>query len=411
MPRIMVINSGSSSLKCSLYSFAEQGSGGKAGPVQLCSGQVERIGEEKPWLTLSADGSETEQRCSASDHEAALTVFLDRMVDTVEAIESLDDIAAVGHRVVHGGESISRSVAVDQEVIDAIEENAKLAPLHNPPNLTGLRAAMERLPDCLQVAVFDTAFHQSMPPQAYLYALPHELYEDHDVRRYGFHGTSHRYVAERAAEMLERKLSRCSLITIHLGNGCSAAAVRNGESVDTSMGLTPLEGLVMGTRCGDMDPSLPLLFPEMLDMTTEEVYEMLNRRSGLKGPSGISNDMREIIAAARKEGERAERANKALEVFCYRVRKYIGAYAAVLGGVDAVVFTAGIGENCTEVRRRICGGLENLGIALDSTRNAEVRGEEAVISPPDSTVSVLVVPTDEELKIAMDTFDIYEEQS
>jgi acetate kinase len=323
------------------------------------------------------------------------------------ALGSLGEIAAVGHRVVHGGEKISESVAVDDEVIQAIEENATLAPLHNPPNLTGLRAAMDRLPDRLQVAVFDTAFHQSMPPSAYLYALPYELYQRHHIRRYGFHGTSHRYVAERAAQILGRSREECNLITMHLGNGCSAAAVERGRSVDTTMGLTPLEGLVMGTRCGDIDPSLPFLFTDMLGMSPQEVYDLLNRRSGLVGLSGVSNDMREIIEAAESDGEESGRARKALQVFSYRVKKYIGAYCAVLGELDAVVFTAGIGENCPQVRQMACEGLQQMGIQVDERRNEATVGQEGIISLDGSRVSVLIVPTDEELKIASDTYEVY----
>lgn len=407
MPKILVINSGSSSLKCSLFVFPEEGTSGEVRPHSVAGGAVERIGEGKSSMSLEAEGVSIERACEAADHGQALEDLLEALVGETEALESLEEIGAVGHRVVHGGEKISESVAVDEEVIEAIEENATLAPLHNPPNLTGLRAATERLPGRLQVAVFDTAFHQSMPAAAYLYALPYELYRRHHIRRYGFHGTSHRYVAERAADMLGRPRAECNLITIHLGNGCSAAAVRQGRSVDTSMGLTPLEGLVMGTRCGDIDPSLPFLFTDMLGMSPQEVYDMLNRRSGLAGLSGVSNDMREIIETAESGGQEAERARHALDVFCYRIKKYIGAYAAVLGELHAVVFTAGIGENCPPVRRRACEGLETMGIRLDDARNESTVGREGDISAEDSRVRVLVVPTDEELKIASDTYEVY----
>jgi acetate kinase len=407
MPKILVINSGSSSLKCSLFVFPDKENSGEVHPYSVAGGAVERIGEGKSSMSLEAEEVSIERACEAADHRQALEDLLEVLVGETEALESLEEIAAVGHRVVHGGEKISESVAVDEEVIEAIEENATLAPLHNPPNLTGLRAATERLPDRLQVAVFDTAFHQSMPPGAYLYALPYELYRRHHIRRYGFHGTSHRYVAERAARMLGHAPSECNLITIHLGNGCSAAAVRKGLSVDTTMGLTPLEGLVMGTRCGDIDPSLPFLFTDMLGMSPQEVYDMLNRRSGLAGLSGVSNDMREIIEAAESDGEKAERARNALEVFCYRVKKYIGAYCAVLGELDAVVFTAGIGENSPPVRRISCAGLDSLGIRLDDARNESTVGCEGDISAENSDVRVLVVPTDEELKIASDTYEVY----
>lgn len=410
MPKILVINSGSSSLKCSLFLFPEPEAESNKPPEAVASGGVERIGEGKSLLSLDTDAGSVEHPCEAADHAQALESLLNTLVAETESLESLDEIAAVGHRVVHGGEKISKSVAVDQEVIDAIEDNATLAPLHNPPNLTGLRAAMERLPGRLQAAVFDTAFHQSMPPSAYLYALPYNLYEKHDIRRYGFHGTSHRYVAERAAAILGREPRECNLITLHLGNGCSAAAVQKGKSVDTTMGLTPLEGLVMGTRCGDIDPSLPFLFTDMLGMEPQEVYELLNRQSGLVGLSGVSNDMREIISAAESGGENAERAQNAMDVFCYRVKKYIGAYWASLGELDAVVFTAGIGENCPQVRRKACEGMESMGLRLDERKNEEAVGVEATISADESDVALLVVPTDEELKIATDTYEVYLEQ-
>ncbi len=407
MPKILVINSGSSSLKCSLFSFSDGDASGEQSPQRLASGSVDRIGEEKAGLSLETEQSTVERGCRAPDHGAALEGLLKALVAEMSSLESLDEISAVGHRVVHGGEDISESVAVDDGVIDAIEENAELAPLHNPPNLTGLRAARERLPERLQVAVFDTAFHQSMPPRAYLYAIPYEMYEDKDVRRYGFHGTSHRYVAERGAEMLGQPLGETNLITLHLGNGCSATAVRNGQSVDTSMGLTPLEGLVMGTRSGDIDPSLPYLMTQLAEMSPEEVYEMLNRQSGLLGLSGISNDMREIISSMEAQDDGAERAKKALEVFSYAVKKYIGSYWAILGDLHGIVFTAGIGENCPRVRRMACSGMEKMGLKLDADRNKRAIGSESMVSTPDSDVPVMVVPTDEELKIAMDTFEIY----
>jgi len=395
--KILVINCGSSSIKCTLFAMPER--------RVLADCMVEKIGEGDAALTLRGEEVSLSRPCRSDDHKAALDVVLDCLLrEGGGVLGSLDEIAAVGHRMVHGGEKISSSVAVDSEVIKVVEENIKLAPLHNPPNLVGLKAAMERFGGKLQVAVFDTAFHGTIPPEAYFYAVPYELYKEHGVRRYGFHGTSHRYVADRAAQMLSMALEECNLITLHLGNGCSAAAVRGGRSVDTSMGLTPLEGLVMGTRCGDIDPALFFYLAEQLGMSPQEVYDLLNRRSGLAGLSGVGNDMREIIAAARSGNVRAE---LALGVFCYRVKKYIGAYHAVLGRLDGIVFTAGIGENSPEVRRRALDGLEPLGIRLDEKKNARAVGREAIISADNSAVSVLVVPTDEALNIAIDTYGVY----
>jgi len=394
--KILVINSGSSSIKCSLFELP--------GPSLLARCTVERIGEGKASLVFERDGSLERRAARADTHAEALDAILKRLLEgDGRVLEGLEQISAVGHRVVHGGEKVSRSVVVDEGVLEVIRENCALAPLHNPPNLMGLEAALDRLPHAQQVAVFDTAFHATMPPQAYLYALPRELYVKHHIRRYGFHGTSHRYVAERAAQLLGRPLEECNLITLHLGNGCSAAAVRGGRSVDTSMGLTPLEGLVMGTRCGDIDPALPFVLARDLQMRPEEVNELLNRRSGLAGLSGVSNDMREVIQAAQSGDTWAERA---LDVFCYRIKKYIGAYWAVLGEPHAVVFTAGIGENSPPVRERACAGLEPLGLRLDEGRNLRAVGREAFISADDSPVAALVVPTNEELKIAMDTYQL-----
>jgi acetate kinase len=391
--KVLVVNSGSSSLKCTLFGMPER--------EALAHCVVERIGEDEPAISIEANGAEEAGPCTAEDHEQALDAALRALLESRGgALKALEEIGAVGHRVVHGGEEMSGSAVVTEEVMAVIRRNSVLAPLHNPANLVGLEAAAGRLPHTPQVAVFDTAFHGTMPPAAYLYGLPYELYEQHGIRRYGFHGTSHAYVAERAAEVLGVPFDGCSLITLHLGNGCSACAVRNGRSVDTSMGMTPLEGLVMGTRCGDVDPALFFLLTRELDMAPADVYDLLNRQSGLQGLSGKTNDMREILADA-EEGD--ARARAALEVFCYRVRKYIGAYLAVLGGADAVVFTAGIGENCPLVRRMVCQGLEPLGIRLDGARNEAAVGREATISEDGSPVTVLVVPTDEELRIAIET--------
>jgi len=395
--KILVINSGSSSIKCTLFLMPER--------AVLANCHVERIGEGDPTVSLMSRDVSFTRPCAAGNHKQGLEVVIQTLRESGEqALVSLDEIEAVGHRIVHGGEKVSQSMEVNEAVIDIIRENFPLAPLHNPPNLDGLEAALEKLPGRLQVAVFDTAFHRSLPPRAFLYALPYELYEQHHVRRYGFHGTSHAYVSARAAEILSVPREQCNLITLHLGNGCSATAVRNGRSVDTSMGMTPLEGLVMGTRCGDIDPALSYFLSEELDMTPAQVYDLFNRRSGLLGLSGRANDMREIIQKAEKGNPRAQ---KALDLFCYRAKKYIGAYRAVLGKVDAVVFTAGIGENSPTVRRLVCEGLDSMGLHLDRMRNETAVGEEAIISAADSPTAILVVPTDEELKIAIDTYEIH----
>ena len=398
--KILVVNTGSSSLKCSLFAMPQEDA--------LADATVEKIGEGDGVLRFEAGETKFERPCSVHDHAQALDAVLDCMVHENGVLEDPDEIAAVGHRLVHGGEEISESVVVDDEVIAVIERNAELAPLHNPPNLVGLKAAIARFPGKRQVGVFDTAFHKSMPPEAYHYALPYEFYEKHHVRRYGFHGTSHRYVTERATRMLDMRPADCNLITMHLGNGCSAAAVRGGRCADTTMGLTPLEGLVMGTRCGDIDPALVFFFIENLGMTPAQVNEMFNRRSGLLGLSGVGNDMRELLQAAQGGHERAE---LAISVFCYRVKKYIGAYLAALGRVDGLVFTGGIGENGHAIRARACSGLEGLGMCLDETRNKAVVGCDGIISTDESPTRILVVHTDEALKIAQDTYGIHMQQS
>lgn len=393
--KILAVNAGSSSLKCTLFEMPARRT--------LAAGQVERIGTDGPVLSYEADGTAVERECEADSHQAALEVLVRCLLrEGGGVMNDLDEIAAVGHRVVHGG-PMSCSALVDEAVEGIIRENATLAPLHNPYNLAGVDAARQMLPGRPQVAVFDTAFHTAMPPQAFLYALPYRLYEERHVRAYGFHGISHRYVTHRAAEVLQRPVEALNLITLHLGNGCSAAAVRNGRSVDTSMGMTPLEGLVMGTRCGDVDPGLFFFLCEWLELGPAQVYEMFNRDSGLTGLSGVSNDVREILAAAAAGNERAQ---TALDVFAYRVKKYIGAYLAVLGRVDGIVFTAGIGENCAPLRAAICEGLEALGIVLDKERNEAAVGTEAVISAEGSPAAVLVIPTNEALEIAIETYEV-----
>ncbi len=394
--KVLVINSGSSSVKYQLFNMEKE--------EVLVKGIVERIG---------IDGSFLEQEFSRRDelrideeienHSQAINLIMDTLLDDeVGVIEDMDEISAVGHRVVHGGEEFSGSVKITEEVIKKMEEVSDLAPLHNPPNLAGIRVCRELMPETPQIGVFDTSFHQSMPEHAYIYALPYEYYKEYGIRRYGFHGTSHRYVAQRAADMAGKDLEDINIITCHLGNGASVAAVRKGKSVDTSMGLTPLEGLVMGTRCGDLDPAIVPFLQKREDLSPDEIDSIMNKESGLLGLSGISNDSRDIEEAA-SEGD--ERAQLARDVFAYRVKKYIGAYTAAMGGVDAIVFTAGIGENAVGLREEMLSGLEYLGFELDEKAN-QTRGEEVEISTPESDVSVFVVPTDEELVIARDTAEI-----
>ncbi|HDM70692.1 MAG TPA: acetate kinase, partial [Thermotogales bacterium] len=320
-------------------------------------------------------------------------------------IENLDQISAVGHRVVHGGERFANSVRIDDEVLRVIEENSDLAPLHNPPNIMGIKAAMKLLPNVPQVAVFDTAFHQTIPEKAYLYAIPYSYYEKYRIRRYGFHGTSHRYVSRRAAEILGIPYEKLKIITCHLGNGASIAAVKYGRSIDTSMGFTPLEGLVMGTRSGDIDPAIVTFLQEKEGMSAGEVYDLLNKKSGVLGLSELSSDMRDIEEGAMKGDERLR---LVLDIYEYRIAKYIGAYAAAMNGVDVIIFTAGVGENSSILRREICENyLGYLGVKIDVEKN-EFKGEERIISTDDSKVKVMVIPTNEELLIARDTKEIVE---
>jgi acetate kinase len=395
--KVLVLNCGSSSVKYELYAMPE----GKV----LAKGVVERVGEEGGAIRHGDSGGERREELVVPDHRAGLDAAV-RLLTGGEspAVGDLAEIKAVGHRVVHGGEAFTGSVLITAEVEKVIEEHFDLAPLHNPPNLTGIRAAAELLPGVPQVACFDTAFHTAIPEHAYLYALPYEVYQRYRVRRYGFHGTSHRYVARRCAEIMGLHKYALNAITCHLGNGCSMAAVASGRSVDTSMGMTPLEGLVMGTRSGDVDPGIIYYLaeqPEFEDFAA--ISRLLNKRSGLLGLSGVSNDMREVLEAA---GEGHARARLAVEVFAYRIRKYIGAYAAVLPPLHAVIFTGGIGENAAEVRERICTGLEaNLGVRLDPEANrAAVGGVEADVAAVDSAVRLMVIPTDEEKAIAADTY-------
>lgn len=393
--KILVINCGSSSLKYEVYAMPERQSLGK--------GLVERIGEQEGHVRQTAERGAYERTDPVPNHKAAAQEMHRALVDAEQGVLSdLNEIDAVGHRVVHGGEQYSSSVLIDEEVIAAIEQNAELAPLHNPANLTGIREARELLPDVGQVAVFDTAFHQTLPPAAYLYGLPRELYTKHRIRRYGFHGTSHRYVAGEALRMRKRSAENTNIISCHLGNGASITAIFHGRSIDTSMGFTPLEGLVMGTRSGDVDPAVVLFLMER-GYTVEQMNRLLNKKSGLLGLSGISNDVRDLEKAAANGDPRAI---EALDVYAYRIRKYIGGYAANLVKVDILVFTGGVGENDARMRERICHRLENIGIVMDYDKNTQNGSRPGVISTEYSPIDIVVVPTNEEVQIAMDAYNI-----
>ncbi len=394
--KILVINTGSSSIKYQLFDMAKE--------TVLAAGMAERLGSDAGTLShtvTAADGApKTIEITENLDHARGLARIAALLMDATHGvIKDTSDIAAVGHRVVHGGETFQDPRIIDQSVLDEIEKNTPLAPLHNPANLTGIRVAGSVFPTASQVAVFDTAFHQTLPEKAYMYALPHDLYDTHRVRRYGFHGTSHAYVAGKAAKFLNTPLDRLNLITLHLGNGASATAIQNGRSVDTSMGLTPLEGLVMGTRSGDVDPAIPFFLSRHLNMSLDEIDAIFNRQSGLKGLCG-ENDMRRVLEKADTGDDRAR---LALEVYTYRIKKYIGAYFAVLGRVDALVFTGGIGENASTVREHCCRGLSCFGIEIDPVRNKDKKNQLRRISSQNTSVAILVIPTDEELEIARQT--------
>lgn len=391
--KVLVINCGSSSLKYQLIDMSNES--------VLAIGLVERIGIDGSVLKHEIPGRDKEViQQPMKDHKDALKLVLDALVnEEYGAIKSMDEINAVGHRVVHAGEKFADSVVITDEVVKALEDCIELAPLHNPPNLIGINACREILPTVPMVAVFDTAFHQTMPESSYLYGIPYEYYKDYGVRRYGFHGTSHKYVSQRAAAMLEKDIKDLKIITCHLGNGASVAAVDGGMVVDTSMGFTPLEGLIMGTRCGDMDPAIVTFLMKKLNLDADGINDVMNKKSGVFGISGVSSDFRDIEKAA-EEGN--ERAIVALETYYKRVKKYIGAYMAEMGGVDAIIFTAGLGENSIDAREIICSGLERLGIEIDKEAN-KVRGKEKVVSSEASKVKVLCIPTNEELMIARDT--------
>ena len=389
---VLVINCGSSSLKFQLINSDTE--------AVLAKGLCERIGIDGRLTYQPAGGEKSVEEKAMPTHTEAIQYVIDALTDAERGVVgSLSEIGAVGHRLVHGGEKFASSAVITEEMIKAVEECNDLAPLHNPANLIGVRACQELMPNVPMVGVFDTAFHQTMPEKAYMYGLPYEYYEKYKVRRYGFHGTSHSFVSKRTAELLDRPYDATKTIVCHLGNGASICAVRNGKSVDTSMGLTPLEGLVMGTRSGDIDPAILEFLAKKEGMDITELMTMLNKKSGVQGVSGISSDFRDLAAGAEAGNKRAQ---IALDVFCYRVAKYVGSYVAAMNGVDAIAFTAGIGENDGAVREKVCSYLEYLGIEIDKEANKQ-RGEEIVISTPDSKVKVLVVPTNEELAIARET--------
>lgn len=393
--KVLVINCGSSSLKYQLINMENE--------EVLAIGLAERIGMDGSVITHKVADKKKVVQEEMKDHQDVLKIVLELLVDSeYGAIKSMDEISAVGHRVVHGGEKFAGSVLITEDVKKALEECTDLAPLHNPPNLLGIRACESILANVPMVGVFDTAFHQTMPKSSYLYAVPYEMYEKYGIRRYGFHGTSHKYVSQRAAEMLDRNIEDMNIITCHLGNGASLAAIEKGKVVDTSMGFTPLEGLIMGTRCGDMDPAIVTFLMEKEGFSIQEMNNFMNKKSGVLGMSQVSSDFRDLEAAAENNDEKAQ---ITLEAFAKRVKKYIGAYMAEMGSADAIVFTAGLGENSISMREDICKGLEAMGIEIDAQKN-NVRGKDTIVSKDSSKIKVLVVPTNEELMIARDTAQI-----
>jgi acetate kinase len=393
--KILVINCGSSSLKYQLINMENE--------MSLAQGLVERIGNEGSVLTQKVEGREKYIiKQGMKDHKDAIQLVLKTLVDeTNGVINSVEEIAAVGHRVVHGGEFYSSSVLIDEKVMQALEECSKLAPLHNPPNIIGINACKALMPNTPMVAVFDTAFHQTMPEHAYIYPLPYELYEKNKIRKYGFHGTSHKYVSQVAAEMMDKDIKDLKIVSCHLGNGASIAAIKGGKSIETSMGFTPLAGLAMGTRAGDIDPAIITFMMEELNLSAHEVMDVVNKKSGVLGISGLSSDFRDLWAAS----ETNKRAQLALDVFHYKIRTFICSYAGALGGVDCIIFTAGIGENSSKAREACCAELEFLGVKIDKEKN-NVAGKAVDVSAADSKVKILVIPTNEELMIARDTKEI-----
>ena len=398
---VFVVNCGSSSIKYQLFDMTDES--------VLARGLLERVGQSGSVLHHRSDETTHEIEVDAPNHTVGLKIILDTLVDPkIGVLKNIEEIEGVGHRVVHGGEQIRESTLIDDNVIKVIKDNASLAPLHNPPNLAGIEAAMSALSNVPQVAVFDTAFLATLPPRAYRYAVPRQWYEKYRVRRYGFHGTSHRYVTLRAAEILGKSVEEVNLITAHLGNGCSMTAVAGGKAIDHSMGLTPLEGLVMGTRSGDIDPAVIFYMARTAGMSLDEIDTTLNKKSGLLGLSGVSNDMRDCIEAAEKGNTDAA---LAMEVFSYRVAKYIGAYFAILPGCDAIIMTGGIGENSLPIRLRICQLLSNIGVIPDEKRNEEAIRKVGLITADDSKIPVWIIPTNEELMIARDTRDVVEQMA
>ncbi len=391
---VLVLNCGSSSVKYKLFQMPE-------GRV-LAQGGVEKLGLADSFLKFKLpSGEKVVLEKDMPEHTIAIDFILQTITGSeYGCIKSLSEIDAVGHRLVHGGDKFNKSVLIDQEVVAKVTECIALAPLHNPSTLKGVAAVTELMPNVPQVGVFDTAFHQTMPDYAYMYAVPYEYYKKYGVRRYGFHGTSHRFVSKRACEFLGLDYNKTRIITAHIGNGASMAAIKNGECIDTTMGLTPTDGLMMGTRSGEVDPGALVFIAEKEGMNIAQLSDMVNKKSGVLGISGISSDMREIEDAIARDDERAK---LALKMYDYRIKKYVGAYAAALGGVDVLVFTGGVGENQTTTREIVCAGMEYMGIEIDNELNAKIRGEETLLSTPNTKVKVVVIPTDEELMIALDT--------
>lgn len=398
---ILVVNAGSSSVKFTFFRMDDN--------TVMAKGIVERIGINGTQLHYrNFKGDKIDKNVPVKDTKKAVDIITSFLAhEQYGVIKNINEITGIGHRVVHGGEEINKPVLINDRVKNIIKQCYELAPLHNPPNMNGIEACEENFPGVPQVAIFDTAFHTSIPEYAYIYALPYNLYKDYKIRRYGFHGISHKYVSGRAASILNRPLEELRIITCHLGNGCSITAIKGGKSVDTSMGMTPLEGLIMGTRCGDLDPAIVFILMEHMKLDYMKINELLNQKSGLFGLAGIgSSDLRDIISA-REDGNK--QADNAIKAFCYRIKKYIGAYAAAMGGVDTIVFTGGIGENSALIRKLICAGLEQIngfGIILDEEKNAAVNRELCEIQSDQSNVKILIIPTDEEQEIAYQTIQV-----
>ncbi|WML47296.1 acetate kinase [Neobacillus sp. PS3-34] len=389
MAKVIAINAGSSSLKFQLFEMPSE--------EVITKGLIERIGLNDSIFNITVNGEKVQEITDIPDHEVAVKLLLEKLTSS-GIINSLDEIEGIGHRVVHGGEAFNDSVLITEDVINQIEALSELAPLHNPANITGILAFQRVLPNVPAIAVFDTAFHQTMPESSFLYSLPYDYYEKYGIRKYGFHGTSHKYVSERAAELLGRPIEQLRLISCHLGNGASIAAIEGGKSIDTSMGFTPLAGVTMGTRSGNIDPALLPFIMEKTNQTAEEVLDVLNKKSGMLGVSGFSSDLRDIEVQAKQGNNRAQ---LALDVFANRIHKYIGSYASRMYGVDAIIFTAGIGENSDVIRENVLKGLEFMGVYWDPALN-KVRGEEAFVNYPHSPVKVIIIPTNEEVMIARD---------